>query len=169
LRKVLAFWGLPALYLELPVPFRRAWMKLSNANINVEGQELNVVIVPPSPKFKGEWMFLFRQSLAELPDKLSPLTRAVLFDILALGSVSVYGLILTYPSVLLLRGIKRTSLYRALDALEKLDIIVRRPWDAVYVNPQFAYRGRGQDWGVAMDFWLKVKAERAKEGGKDEK
>jgi len=114
-------------------------------------------------------MFLFRHSLAELPNQLSPMTRAVLLDLLAVGSVSVHGLIVAYSSDLFLHGIARTTVHRALNALEGLEIIARTAKGAIYVNPQVVYRGSGRNWSRAIDYWNCVKSQVQNEGGKDAK
>ncbi len=128
-------------------------MTQSNANINVEGESLSVVILPPPVKFRGEWMFLFRRPLAELPDQLSPLTRAVFLDLIAVGNVSVYGLVMTTPSALFLHGVSRSSVYRAIEALQELGIVTKNKTGLIYVNPHIAYRGSGKDWGIAVSYW----------------
>jgi hypothetical protein len=128
-------------------------MRQNNANVNLEADSLNVVILPPAAKLKGEWMFVFRGPLAELPSKLAPLTKAVLFNMMALGSVSVYGLIMVHTPSLLNCGISRSTVYRALQELEDLGIVARGKTGIVYLSPFIAYRGSGRDWGVAVTYW----------------
>jgi hypothetical protein len=136
-------------------------MKQNSANVNLEADNLNVVILPPAAKLKGEWMFVFRGPLAELPSKLTPLTKAVLFNMMALGSVSVYGLIMVHTPSLLHHGIGRTTVYRAIRELEDLDIVVRGKSGIVYLSPFIAYRGSGRDWGVAVSYWNILKSNKS--------
>jgi len=134
-------------------------MVQKSANINVEGETLSVVVLPPPVKLKGEWLFLFRQSLVEASEELSPSAKAVLLDLLTNGAVSVYGLIMGSPSLLQLHGLSRTSVYRGVSALEKRNIIARSKRGVLYVNPQVAYRGASRDWGKAMSYWESVRVE----------
>jgi hypothetical protein len=135
-------------------------MKQSNANINVEGESFNIVVLPPTVKFREEWMFLFRQPLVGLSDELSTTAKAVLLDLIANGAISVYGLVMTNVSSLLLHGVSRSSVYRALGALEQLDIIARGKNGQIYLNPKLAYKGSSRDWGYAMSYWNCVRGKK---------
>jgi hypothetical protein len=128
-------------------------MRQNNSNVNLEADQLNVVILPPAAKLKGEWMFVFRGPLAELPDKLTPSAKAVLFNMMALGSVSVYGLIMVHTPSLLYHGVSRSTVYRAIQELEDIGIVARGKPGIVYLSPFIAYRGSGRDWGVSVTYW----------------
>jgi hypothetical protein len=128
-------------------------MRQNNANVNLEADSLNVVILPPTAKLKGEWMFVFRGPLAELPEKLTPSAKAVLFNMMALGSVSVYGLIMVHTPSLLNCGISRSTVFRAIQGLEDLGVVARGKTGIIYLSPFIAYRGSGRDWGIAVTYW----------------
>jgi hypothetical protein len=128
-------------------------MKQSVPNVNLEADKLNVVIVSQTTKLKGQWLFLFQQSLRDLPEALSPIQRTVLLDILCLGFNSPMGLVCCNISALLYHGIGRTSVYRALSSLKELGLVAGPKDGIMYLNPQVAYRGHARDWGHAMVYW----------------
>jgi hypothetical protein len=128
-------------------------MKQEHPKVSLDAESLNVVILPPAPKLKGEWLFLFRQFLTQLPTTLSPAGKAVLLDLIALGSVSPHGFLCTPVSALLSNGVSRTTVYRALEALKELDLIVGPTKGMVYLSPKLIYRGHTRDWGMAMHYW----------------
>jgi len=136
-------------------------MKQDYPKVSLDAETLNVVVLPPAPKLKGEWLFLFRQFLTELPNALSPGAKAVLLDLISLGSVSPHGFLCTPVSALLSHGVSRTTIYRALDTLKELDLIAGPKNGMVYLSPKLIYRGHARDWGMAMHYWRYL-------GGKNE-
>jgi len=136
-------------------------MKQSVPNVNLEAGNVSVVILSPATKFKEEWLFLFQRSLANLPNTLSPLQKAVLLDVISLGSTSPQGLLSVDVLTLLGRGVSRTSVYRALGVLGEFGLIAGPKDRVVYLSPRVVYRGHARDWGYAMDYWKQL-------GGKHE-
>jgi hypothetical protein len=132
-----------------------------NEKLSFEADKLNVFVVPPASKFKAEWLFLFRKYLSAVGKALTPVQKAVLFDIIALGSVSPYGIICAPTSVLLLSGVSRASVYKTLEVLNQLNLTVGPTKGMVYLNPKLLYRGPAGDWGMAVHHWRQL-------GGKDE-
>jgi hypothetical protein len=128
-------------------------MKREVPKVSLDAESLNVVILPPTTKLKGEWLFLFRQCLVQLPTTLSPGHKAVLLDLIALGAVSPHGFLCAPVSALLCHGVSRTSVYRALDKLKELGLIAGPKDGMVYLSPKLIYRGHGRDWGASMNYW----------------
>jgi len=126
------------------------------SNVSLEANNLKVVILPEATKLKGEWFFLFRQTIAGLPDTLPPLQRVILLDIISLGSVSPESLICVNTSTLLEHGVGRTNVYRALNALRERGLVAGPKSMMVYLNPQVAYRGKSSNWGSAMAYWIQL-------------
>jgi len=136
-------------------------MERDDRKLSFEADKLNVFVVPPASKFNVEWLFLFRKHLPAVAKTLSPGQKAVLFDLIALGSVSPQGLICAPTSSLLLNGVSRSNVYRALEALRELGLVVGPTQGMVYLNPKLLYRGFAGDWGIAVHHWRNL-------GGKDE-
>ena len=136
-------------------------MEQNDPKLSFEAEKLNVFIVPPPSKFKREWLFLFRRYLSAVGKTLTPVQKAVLFDIIALGSVSPQGLLCAPTSVLLLNGVSRSSVYKTLEVLGELGLIAGPTKGMIYLNPKLIYRGPARDWGMAVDYWRNL-------GGKDE-
>jgi len=136
-------------------------MRQNDSRLNFEADRLNVFVVPQVSKFKEEWLFLFRRYLSATAKALSPGQKAVLFDLIALGSVSPEGLVFAPTSVLVCHGPSRATVYRALEVLQYLGLIVGPEDGMVYLNPRLLYRGFAGDWSAAIQHWKKL-------GGKDE-
>jgi hypothetical protein len=136
-------------------------MEQNSSNLSFEADKLNVFVVPPAKKFSEPWLFLFRKYLSAVSKTLTPGQKAVLFDLIALGSVSPQGLICTPTSALLFNGVSRTTVYRTLEVLNQLNLIVGPMKGMVYLNPKLVYRGSAGNWGIAVHHWRLV-------GGKSE-
>jgi len=136
-------------------------MEQNDSRLSFEADKLNVFVVPPASKFKAEWLFLFRKYLSAVGKTLTPGQKAVLFDIIALGSVTPQGVVCAPTSVLLLNGVSRATVYRTLEVLRQLGLIVGPMKGMVYLNPKLLYRGPAGDWGMAVYSWKLL-------GGKDE-
>jgi hypothetical protein len=136
-------------------------MKQEHPNMIFDAEHLNVLIVPPAHKLKEEWFFLFRQILRVLPTALSPGQKAVLLDLIALGSISPYGFLCTHVSALFYHGVSRTTVYRTLESLSELGLITGPKNGMVYLTPKLIYRGHARDWGMAIHHWCQL-------GGKHE-
>jgi hypothetical protein len=128
-------------------------MEQNDPKLSFEADKLNVFVVPPASKFKAEWLFLFRKYLSAVGKTLTPAQKAVLFDIIALGSVSPHGLICAPTSVLLLNGVSRSTVYKTLEVLGQLGLTVGPTKGMVYLNPKLLYRGPAGDWGMAVHHW----------------
>jgi hypothetical protein len=128
-------------------------MEQNDPKLSFEADKLNVFVVPPASKFKAEWLFLFRKYLSAVGKTLTPAQKAVLFDIIALGSVSPQGLICAPTSVLLLNGVSRSTVYKTLEVLGQLGLTVGPTKGMVYLNPKLLYRGPAGDWGMAVHHW----------------
>jgi hypothetical protein len=128
-------------------------MEQNDPKLSFEADKLNVFVVPPASKFKAEWLFLFRKYLSAVGKTLTPAQKAVLFDIIALGSVSPQGLIWAPTSVLLLNGVSRGTVYKTLEVLGQLGLTVGPTKGMVYLNPKLLYRGPAADWGMAVHHW----------------
>jgi hypothetical protein len=136
-------------------------MKQSDPKLSFEADKLSVFVVPQASKFKAEWLFLFRKYLSAVGKTLTPGQKAVLFDLIALGSVLPQGIICAPTSFLLLNGSSRATVYRTLEVLNYLGLVVGPTKGMVYLNPKLLYRGSAGDWGTAINFWRQL-------GGKDE-
>jgi hypothetical protein len=136
-------------------------MKQEHSKVRVDAENLNIVIVPPASKLKDEWFFLFRQLLRVLPTTLSPGQKAVLLDLIALGSISPHGFLCTYVSALFYHGVSRATVYRTLESLKELGLIAGPKNGIVYLTPKLVYRGHSRNWSMAMNHWYSL-------GGKNE-
>jgi hypothetical protein len=131
-------------------------MRQSVSNVSLEAGNVSVVILSPATKLKEEWLFLFRKPLADLPNTLSPVQKAVLLDIMSLGSTSPQGLLSVNVLTLLGHGVSRASVYRALGVLGEFGLIAGPKDGAVYLSPRVVYRGHARDWGYAMVYWKQL-------------
>jgi hypothetical protein len=136
-------------------------MKQSDPKLSFEADKLSVVVLPQVSKFNAEWLFLFRKYMLAVGKTLTPGQKAVLFDLIAFGSVSPQGIICAPTSLLLLNGSSRATVYRTLEVLNYLGLVVGPTKGMVYLNPKLLYRGSAGDWGEAINCWRQL-------GGKDE-
>jgi len=124
-------------------------------SLNFTSKALDVVVFESGrSRFESEWVYLFRSALSPYLRQLSPHTRAILLDLLALGSVSPEGLLCLPLSALTSGQIGRSTLFRALSALEQFDL-VRRANGLIYLSPRFVYRGKVKNWSLALQTWTK--------------
>jgi hypothetical protein len=105
-------------------------------SLNFTSKALDVVVFESGrSKFHDEWIYLFRSQLSSVLRQLSPYTRAILLDLLVLGSISPEGLVCLPLNALVGGRIGRSTLFSSLSALEKLNLL-RRANGLIYLSPR---------------------------------
>ena len=124
-------------------------------SLNFTSKALDVVVFEGGrSKFEDEWIYLFRSQLSPVLRQLSPYTRAILLDLLVLGSISPEGLVCLPLNALVGGQIGRSTLFSALSALEKLNLL-RRANGLIYLSPRLVYRGKVKNRSLALQTWSK--------------
>ena len=124
-------------------------------SLNFTSKALDVVVFESGrSKFEDEWIYLFRSQLSSVLRHLSPYTRAILLDLLVLGSISPEGLVCLPLNALVGGRIGRSTLFSAISALEKLNLL-RRANGLIYLSPRLVYRGKVKNWSLALQTWSK--------------
>ena len=122
-------------------------------SLNFTSKALDVVVFESGrSRFENEWVYLFRSELSPVLRQLSPYTRAVLLDLLALGNISSEGLVCLPLNALTGRSIARCTLFVAVSTLEKFNL-VRRANGLIYLSPRLVYRGKVRNWSLAAETW----------------
>jgi len=134
-------------------------METQSKSLSFTSERLDVFVLESKHStFKQQWLFMFRSELSLTLSHLQPYARALLLDALVLGNVSPQGLICISPKALAGRQIGRSALFDGLSRLERLNLI-RRADGLIYVSPKLVYRGRSNDWPLALKFWSSLSEE----------
>jgi len=133
-------------------------------SLNFTSKALDVVVFESGrSKFEDEWVYLFRAPLSPVLRQLSPYTKSVLLELLALGTISPEGLLCLPLNALVGAHIGRSTLFRAVATLEQLNLVCRAN-GLIYLSPRLVYRGRVKNWSLALQTWSKFLT-----GGTDER
>jgi hypothetical protein len=128
-------------------------------NVSFKSDNLSVYVRQPQVKFKTDWLYFFTEPLADLVDQLPNSARATLLDIVVLGHTTKWGLIGIPTPALLAWGMSRTRRYDALQILEEKGLLNNKQKGMVYLAPNLVYRGRADNYGKAVETWMKLGGE----------
>jgi len=133
-------------------------MKNGLKSLNFTSKALDVVVFESGrSRFENEWVYLFRSELSPVLRQLSPYTRAVLLDLLALGNISPEGLVCFPLNGLTGLQIGRSTLFSAVSALEQFNLAARAN-GLIYLSPRLVYRGKVKNWLLAVQTWTRLLA-----------